>query len=183
MAATPSTMMPLGTTAPDFTLRDTVTDHQVGLRDSAAPATIVAFICNHCPYVLHIIEGFVQFAKDVQKQGVRVIAISSNDATQYPQDGPERMALFAREHGFTFPYLYDGSQDVAKAYAAACTPDLYLFDSDLTCVYRGRFDAATPGNAEPVNGADLRAAVDAVLAGDPVSDEQIPSIGCNIKWK
>ena len=183
MAATPSTMMPLGTTAPDFMLHDTVSGHQVGIGDSAAPATVVAFLCNHCPYVLHIVEGFVQFAKDVQDQGVRVIAISSNDATAYPQDGPERMTLFAREHGFTFPYLYDKTQEVAKAYDAACTPDLYLFDANMACVYRGRFDAATPGNQEPVNGADLRAAVDAVLAGDPVSEEQIPSIGCNIKWK
>lgn len=176
-------MMPLGTIAPDFTLLDTVSGHHVGLRDSAAPATVVAFICNHCPYVLHIIDGFVQFAKDVQRNGVRIIAISSNDATKYPQDGPDRMTLFAREHGFTFPYLYDGSQEVAKAYDAACTPDLYLFDDQLKCVYRGRFDAATPGNLEPVDGADLRSAVEALFAGDPIVEEQIPSIGCNIKWK
>ncbi len=183
MASTLSTMMPLGTIAPDFTLFDTVSGHHLGLRDTAAPATVVAFFCNHCPYVLHIIHGFVEFAKEMQRLGVRVIAISSNDPAQYPQDGPEQMTLFAQHHGFTFPYLYDRTQEVAKAYGAACTPDLYVFDKDLTLAYRGRFDAATPGNAEPVTGNDLRAATTAIIAGDPVGPDQIPSIGCSIKWR
>ena len=183
MAATLSTMMPLGTVAPDFHLIDTLSGETVGLQDEHAPATVIAFICNHCPYVLHILDGWIAFSKDVQEDGVRVIAIASNDAVQYPQDGPDAMTLFGRQAGFTHPYLFDSTQDVARAYQAACTPDFYVFDSELRCAYRGRFDGTTPGNQVPVTGNELRAAVDAVLSGVPVSDEQIPSIGCNIKWK
>jgi thiol-disulfide isomerase/thioredoxin len=144
---------------------------------------VVAFICNHCPYVVHVIEEFVAFAREAQKLGVRVIAISSNDPAKYPEDAPERMTVFAANYGFTFPYLFDESQDIARAYSAACTPDLYVFDADLACVYRGRLDESTPGNGKPVTGTDLREAVESVLNGQPVSEEQWPSIGCSIKWR
>ncbi len=182
MAAT-STMMPLGTIAPAFELTDTITGQRVRLPDEPAVATVVAFICNHCPSVVHMIDEFVRFARDVQKRGVRVVAISANDPVAYPDDAPEKMQVFANVHAFTFPYLFDDSQDVARAYGAACTPDLYLFDADLRCVYRGRFDESTPGNGKPVSGADLQEAVECVLNGQPVGDEQWPSIGCSIKWR
>jgi peroxiredoxin len=183
MAATPSNMMPLGTTAPAFTLPNVVDDSMVSLNDTEAPATVVAFICNHCPYVLHIIDVFVDVASDLQGKGARVIAISSNDVATYPMDGPDKMKVFARDRSFTFPYLYDETQEVARAYMAACTPDLYVFDGDLRCTYRGRFDGATPGNTVEVTGEMLRAAVEATMQGRPVEVDQIPSIGCNIKWK
>ncbi len=184
MAATPSTMMPLGTTAPSFTLPDTVSGKMLSLSElKGAHATLVMFICNHCPYVLHVNEELVKIAKEYQPKGVSFIAISSNDVENYPQDSPELMKVQAEKVGYTFPYLYDETQDVARAYDAACTPDLYLFDQDLKCVYRGQLDDARPKNDIPVTGKDLRAALDAVLAGRPVSERQIPSIGCNIKWK
>jgi hypothetical protein len=141
------------------------------------------FICNHCPYVKHIRAGLAEFGRDAQRRGAAVVAISSNDVETHPADSPEKMAVEARTAGYTFPYLYDESQDVARAYQAACTPDIYLFDKSRKLVYRGQFDDSRPGNGRPVTGADLRAALDAILAGSPVSARQIPSVGCNIKWK
>jgi peroxiredoxin len=145
-------------------------------------ALLVAFVCNHCPFVIHLREEFVKFAKEYQAKGVAVVAISSNDVENYPQDSPEKMKEEAAEQGFTYPYLYDADQSVAQVYKAACTPDLYLFDGDQKLVYRGQFDSSRPGNGIPVTGEDLRAACDAVLAGDAIPEPQKPSIGCNIKW-
>ncbi len=184
MAATPSTMMPLGTIAPDFTLLNTVTGEMVSLQDLKSDvATLIMFICNHCPYVKHINAQLVKLANDYQSKGVSFIAISSNDVENYPDDSPEKMKQVAQQLGYPFPYLYDETQEVAKAYQAACTPDFFLFDKDLKCVYRGQLDGSRPKNDVPVTGKDMRAALDAVLAGKPVNPEQIPSIGCNIKWK
>jgi len=183
MAETPSTMLALGTKAPHFRLPDPH-GKWVSVDDfKDAPALLVAFICNHCPYVKHIRRGFAELAKEYQAKGVGVVAINSNDAENYPDDRPEKMAEEIKQIGYTFPYLYDESQDVAKAYRAACTPDFYLFDRDRLLVYRGQFDDSRPGNGRPVTGADLRAALDAVLAGRPVPSKQRPSVGCNIKWK
>lgn len=183
MALTPSTMIPLGTKAPDFALPDTGGGGTVRRDDFAdRPALLVMFICNHCPFVVHIRDGLVAFAKDYADR-IGIVAISSNDAATHPADGPEAMAAEHAKRGYPFPYLYDESQDVARAYDAACTPDFFLFDGDRALVYRGRFDASRPGRPEPVTGADLRAAVDAVLRREAVSTEQIPSMGCNIKWK
>lgn len=184
MALTPSTMLPLGTPAPEFTLPDTASGTLVSLADlHEHPALLVAFICNHCPYVKHIAEGFGQFARDYADKGLAVVAISANDVGHRAEDGPEHMAREVRERGYVFPYLYDESQAAAKAYRAACTPDFFLFDRDRRLVYRGQFDGSRPGNEVPVTGRDMRAAVDAVLAGRPVAAEQKPSIGCNIKWR
>ncbi|MGD0122928.1 MAG: thioredoxin family protein [Candidatus Limnocylindrales bacterium] len=183
MAATASTMLPLGSGAPDFDLPDS-TGHLVSSRDFAGSrALLVMFLCNHCPYVKHVAEEVVRVAKEYQARGVGVVAISSNDVAQYPDDGPGRMAQVATAMGFTFPYLYDETQEVAKAYHAACTPDFFLFDADRRLVYRGQLDGARPGNGVPVSGRDLRAALDAVLASNPVPEPQLPSLGCNIKWK
>jgi peroxiredoxin len=183
MAETPSTMLQLGTSAPDFKLPDP-SGKLVSLNDfKDARALLVAFICNHCPYVKHIQKQFASLAKEYQARGVGVVAISSNDVESYPEDRPEKMAEEIKQAGYTFPYLYDESQRVAKAYRAACTPDLYLFDRDHRLVYRGQFDESRPGNERPVTGADLRIALDAVLAGNAVSGNQKPSVGCNIKWK
>jgi peroxiredoxin len=183
MALTPSNMLPLGTPAPDFRLPD-VSGKFVSLADfKSAPALTVLFICNHCPYVKHIRAGLAQFGWDGQRRGAAVVAISSNDVQTHPADSPENMALEAKAAGYSFPYLYDESQAVARAYRAACTPDIYLFDKNRKLVYRGQFDDSRPGNGLPVTGADLRAALDALLAGQPVSSRQIPSVGCNIKWK
>lgn len=183
MAATPSTMLPLGTALPVFELPDTVTGEQIASSTFAGKPLVVAFICNHCPFVIHIREGLAAFGRFCGESGVGMIAISSNDVAHYPQDGPERMRDEARAAGYTFPYLYDESQDVARVFHAACTPDLYLFDGAGRLVYRGQFDDSRPGNGKPVTGADLRRAVAAVLAGGTPSPEQTPSIGCNIKWK
>lgn len=184
MAATPSAMMPLGTKAPDFTLPDTVSGKIMSLAMLRGDkATLVMFICNHCPYVLHINDELVRVAKQYQPKGVSFIAISSNDVINYPQDAPDLMRIHAEKSGFTFPYLFDESQEVAKVYDAACTPDLFLFDDKLECVYRGQFDGSRPKNDVPVTGKDLRVALDALLSGQKVSENQIPSIGCNIKWK
>ncbi len=184
MAATPSTMMPLGTKAPNFELIDTVSGKELSLGDlQGEKATLVMFICNHCPYVIHINDELIRIAKAYQPKGISFIAISSNDAVNYPQDGPEEMKVHAEKVGYPFPYLYDETQEVAKAYNAACTPDLFLFDENLQCVYRGQLDASRPKNDLPVTGKELRAAMDAVLADEPVSENQTPSIGCNIKWK
>jgi len=183
MAETPSTMLPLGTKAPHFRLPD-AQGKWVSLDDfHDAPAFLVVFMCNHCPYVKHIRSHFAELAREYQAQGVGVVAINSNDFESYPDDRPEKMAEEIKQVGYTFPYLYDESQEVAKAYRAACTPDLYLFDRDRLLVYRGQFDDSRPGNGRPVTGADLRAALDAVLAGRPVPGIQKPSVGCNIKWK
>jgi len=183
MALTPSTMLPLGTEAPDFQLPDP--EGRLFARDDFrdARALVVAFLCNHCPYVQHIRAAFAAFAREYRAKGLAVVAINANDVRSHPQDAPPRMAEEARRVGYDFPYLYDESQAVAKAYRAACTPDLFLFDRDRKLVYRGQFDGSRPGNDEPVTGADLCRAVDAVLAGRPVDEDQRPSIGCNIKWR
>jgi peroxiredoxin len=183
MAQTPSTMAPLGMNAPGFRLPDT-SGKPVSLEDfKTAPALLVMFICNHCPFVKHIRQHLAELGREYQKRGVAVVAISSNDVSAFPDDGPAQMAQEVKLAGYTFPYLYDESQDVAKAYRAACTPDFYVFDAKRRLVYRGQMDDSRPGNEKPVNGADLRRALDAVLAGRPVPLEQKPSIGCNIKWK
>jgi peroxiredoxin len=178
-------MLSLGTQAPDFRLPDTTASgKEVALDDfAAAPALLVAFICNHCPYVQHVAGELAALSRDLPSQGVAMVAISSNDVHAYPADSPEAMAAEAARQGWAFPYLYDETQEVAQAYRAACTPDLFLFDSDRRLVYRGQLDASRPGNGLPVTGSDLRAAVDAVLAGQPVPVDQRPSLGCNIKWK
>jgi peroxiredoxin len=184
MAETPSTMLPLGTKAPLFTLLDTNTAQLVSLDDLQSDvATAIMFLCNHCPYVKHIQTKLAAIAKQYQEQGVSFIAINSNDAKAYPADCPEKMKMEAESHDYTFPYLFDETQSVAKAYQAACTPDFYIFDALLACVYRGRFDDSTPGNNRPVTGKDLTAALDNILANVPVDSEQKPSVGCNIKWK
>ncbi len=183
MARTPSTMLELGTRAPGFSLPD-VSGRTVSLDDFPdAPALVVMFICNHCPFVIHVRDELARFGRDYGPRGVAIVAISANDVEKHPDDAPAKMREEAERVGYPFPYLFDESQAVAKAYRAACTPDLYVFDGDRKLVYRGQLDASRPGNDEPVTGADLRAAVDAVLAGDRPAPEQIPSIGCNIKWK
>ncbi len=183
MVQTASTMMPLGTQAPDFSLPDT-TGNTVSLADfKGANALLVMFICNHCPFVKHVRDQLAALGADYQEKGVGVVAIMSNDVTTHPDDSPDKMAEEVRLAGYTFPYLYDATQATAKAYRAACTPDFFLFDRDLKLAYRGQLDDARPGNDKPVTGADLRAALDAVLAGTPVPEPQKPSIGCNIKWK
>jgi peroxiredoxin len=177
-------MLPLGTIAPDFTLPDVVSGRVVSLSDfTDSAAMLVMFICNHCPYVQHVRAELARFGRDYQDSGVGIVAISSNDAGQYPEDGPEAMRREAETHGYTFPYLFDEEQDVAARYTAMCTPDFFLFNTDRELVYRGRFDESRPNSGVPVSGADLRAAVDAVLSGDPVNQEQWPSMGCSIKWK
>ncbi len=183
MALTPSTMLPLGTVAPHFSLPDT--EGSTVSRDDFknAPALLVAFICNHCPYVKHVQAEFVRLARAYQDKGVAVVAVSANDVANYPGDSPERMKAEAAGAGYTFPYLYDETQQAAKAYRAACTPDFYVFDRARRLVYRGQMDDSRPNSGKPVTGADLRAALDAVLAGKPVPEDQKPSMGCNIKWK
>lgn len=184
MALTPSTMQELGTPAPEFTLPDTSSGTIVSLSDfHEHPALLVAFICNHCPYVKLIADGFAAFARDYRDRGLAVVAISANDITHRAEDGPDFMAKEVERRGYIFPYLFDESQDVAKAYRAACTPDFFLYDSDRRLVYRGQFDGSRPGNDVPVTGGDLRAAVDTLLAGGKPGPDQTPSIGCNIKWK
>jgi peroxiredoxin len=176
-------MLPLGTKAPDFRLPDT-TGKNISLKDlQGAPALVVVFMCNHCPYVKHIRSGLAQIARDYLPRGVAMVGINSNDVSNYPADSPGKMAEEARAAGYLFPYLYDETQAVAKAYRAACTPDIYLFDKDQRLIYRGQLDDSRPGNGIPVTGNDLRAAVDATLAGKDVSPQQKASIGCNIKWK
>ena len=183
MAETPSTMLPLGTKAPHFRLPD-AQGKWVSLDDfHDAPAFLVVFMCNHCPYVKHIRSHFAELAREYQAQGVGVVAINSNDFESYPDDRPEKMAEEIKQVGYTFPYLCDESQEVAKAYRAACTPDFYVFDRDRKLVYRGQMDDSRPQSGVPVTGKDLRTALDAVLAGRPVPGIQKPSVGCNIKWK
>lgn len=184
MARTPSNMLPLGTVAPNFTLPDVVTGKILSLSDLKSPiATLVMFICNHCPFVKHIKDELAKLGTDYVPRGISIIAINANDATNYPEDSPVQMKIVAQQWGFNFPYLFDETQVVAKSYDAACTPDFYLFDNHLKCVYRGQLDDSRPGNDIPVTGRDIRAALDAILVGQPVAEQQKPSLGCNIKWK
>ncbi len=183
MVMTASTMLPLGTEAPAFTLPD-AEGNLVSLSDfDEARALVIVFMCNHCPFVRHVIDGLVKLAKEYQPRGVAFLGINANDVNEFPEDRPEKMVEFARDKGLTFPYLYDETQEVAKSYRAACTPDVFLFDENRRLVYRGQMDDSRPGSNVPVTGADLRAALDAILQGQPVPDEQRPSMGCNIKWK
>lgn len=184
MARTPSHMMPLGTNAPNFELLDTLSGEMRSLDElKSEKATVIMFICNHCPFVKHVDQGLVSLAHDYLNKGVKFIAISSNDVENYPQDGPELMKEEAEKVGYPFPYLYDETQEVAKAYDAACTPDFFIFDQDMKCAYRGQLDGSRPGNEVPVTGEDIRAALDDLLADRPVEGVQKPSLGCNIKWK
>lgn len=184
MSLTPSTMLPLGTVAPDFTLIDAITKNPISLQsERGKKGTVVFFICNHCPFVKHVNKELVRLCNDYRVTGFGFIAISSNDVVNFPQDSPEKMWKTAREEGYPFPYLYDETQEVAKAYDAACTPDFYLFDEDLKLVYRGQLDNSRPGNGIPVNGRDLREAMDIILNNGSQRKDQKPSIGCNIKWK
>ncbi len=183
MARTPSTMMALGTSAPDFALPDT-TGSITRLADFAdAPALLVMFICNHCPFVIHIREELAALGRDYGARGAAIVAINSNDVENYPDDSPEKMAAEVELAGYTFPYLYDETQAVAHSYQAACTPDFFLFDGAQRLIYRGQLDGSRPANDVPVNGVDLRTALDAALSGSPQSPDQLPSLGCNIKWK
>jgi len=183
MAVTPSTMLDLGTQAPDFTLRDTEGE-MIALSDfENAKALLVMFICNHCPYVKHVQQELARLCKEYEERGVAVVGINSNNVASYPEDAPDKMKLEKERVGYTFPYLYDESQGVAKNYRAACTPDFFVFDESRKLVYRGQMDGSRPGNGIPVTGKDLRAALDAVLEDRQVSQDQKPSIGCNIKWK
>jgi peroxiredoxin len=182
--AVESQMQPLGTEAPDFVLTDVVTGDTVKLADFAdADALVVMFICRHCPYVRHVSAGIASLGRDYQESGIAIVGISPNDPNEYPEDAPESLAEDARESGYTFPYLFDETQEVAKAYHAACTPDFFLFDRDRRLVYRGQLDDSRPRNDVPVTGEDLRAAIDATLAGRSVSEDQYPSVGCSIKWR
>ncbi|MGA7229116.1 MAG: thioredoxin family protein [Acidimicrobiia bacterium] len=183
MAVT-STMLQLGTKAPDFTLRDTITGNLVSMSDYAGKkGLLVMFICNHCPYVQHVRNELARFGADYQSRDLGIVAISSNDPDVYPEDSPTAMKDQARKFGYTFPYLFDDDQSVAAAYTAMCTPDFFLFDDDRALVYRGRFDESRPNSGLPVTGADLRAAVEALLADHPIDEDQKPSMGCSIKWK
>ena len=183
MAAT-STMLALGTQAPDFDLPDVTTGRRVRMSDLAdRTALLVMFICRHCPYVGHVRSGLAELGRDYAAADVAIVAIGSNDADEYPADRPESLAEEAAEAGYAFPYLYDETQEVAKAYTAACTPDFFLFDADRRLVYRGQLDDSRPGNGVPVTGSDLRAAIDAVLSDRPVGQDQRPSVGCSIKWR
>ena len=183
MVKTLSTMLPLGTKAPNFSLVN-VDGKTVSRSDfDGAPSLLVIFMCNHCPFVIHIAPELATLGKQYQDKGVGVVAISPNDVASFPADSPEQMVHEVQDRGYTFPYLYDDTQEVAKAYCAACTPDFYVFDKDQKLVYRGQMDSSRPESGIPVTGEDLRAALDAVLAGKPVSETQRPSLGCNIKWK
>tara|TARA_R110001583_G_scaffold16084_6_gene65368 strand:+ start:14758 stop:15318 length:561 start_codon:yes stop_codon:yes gene_type:complete len=183
MANTPSNMMPLGTKAPDFILKDTISDQELSLNTLKGDiGTVIMFICNHCPFVIHVNPELVKMAKEYQSKGISFIAISSNDVINYPQDAPDLMKQQAKKVGYPFPYLYDATQETAKKYDAACTPDFYLFDKDLNLVYRGQLDGSRPGNAVPVTGKDLRNALNALLSEKEIDPDQKPSIGCNIKW-
>ena len=184
MALTPSNMLPLGTKAPNFNLVDTKDDTLKSLNElKGSIGTLVMFICNHCPFVIHVNKELLRLAKDYQSKGIQLIAISSNDVDNYPQDGPDKMKQHAIDNDYDFPYLYDDTQDIAKAYDAACTPDFFLFDSELSLVYAGQLDNSRPGNGIPVTGKDLRSAMDALLNKTAINPNQKPSMGCNIKWK
>ena len=183
MVRTPSTMLPLGTSAPEFSLVN-IDGQIVSLSDfHGSPALLVMFISNHCPFVIHVADHLAQLAQEYQSRGAAIVAVGSNHVADYPADSPEQMVAEAEQRGYTFPYLYDESQEVAHAYRAACTPDFFLFDANHQLVYRGQLDSSRPESGIPVTGEDLRAALDAVLAGDKPTEEQRPSLGCNIKWK
>ncbi|MEX0794422.1 MAG: thioredoxin family protein [Pirellulaceae bacterium] len=182
MVKTASTMLPLGTQAPDFSLLSVDAKTYSLAEFKGAKALVVMFICNHCPFVKHLADELATFGQEVQGKGAAVVAISSNDASKYPEDSPEQMVHEAENRGYTFPYLYDEDQQVAQAYKAACTPDFYVFDAEGKLAYRGQFDDSRPGDGKPITGADLRQAVDTVLAGKEVPEPHKPSIGCNIKW-
>ncbi|SEA46126.1 Peroxiredoxin [Microbulbifer marinus] len=182
MTLTSSEMIPLGSALPNFSLPNPAGNLYSSDAFHDKPALIV-FLCNHCPFVKHIAAAFAEFAREYKEAGLAIVAINSNDFENYPADSPERMQEEIAARGYVFPYLVDESQEVARAFGAACTPDFFLFDREHKLVYRGQFDSSRPGNNEPVNGSDLRAAVDAVLAGEKPSDDQVPSVGCNIKWK
>lgn len=183
MVRTPSTMLPLGTAAPDFSLMN-VDGRCLSLADVAGTrGTVVMFLCNHCPFVKHVADQLAALGRDVMPQGIGVVAISSNDVATHPADSPEQMVRESEERGYPFPYLFDETQEVAKAYRAACTPDFYLFDGEQRLVYRGQLDESRPDSGIPVTGADLRRAIDAVLGGQPIPEPQRPSLGCNIKWR
>jgi len=184
MAETPSNMIPLGFTAPDFYLWDAISGKKLSLSKlKSDKATVIMFICNHCPFVKHVNNELVKLANDYIPKGISFIAINSNDADNYPEDSPEKMKEYASRLNYPFPYLFDETQEVAKVYDAACTPDFYIFDKELNCIYRGQLDDSRPSNGKPVTGKDMRNALNAILEGKQVSDIQIPSIGCNIKWK
>lgn len=184
MARIPSTMIPLGTKAPEFNLPDTVSAEKLSLENvKGDKGTLIMFICNHCPFVIHINSELVKLGNEYPEKGINLVAINSNDVENYPDDHPDKMTKVAKALGYAFPYLYDEMQDVAKAYDAACTPDFFLFDKELKLVYRGQLDSSRPGNDVPVTGVDLRAAMNALLEGKEISAEQWPSLGCNIKWK
>ena len=184
MALTESTMQALGNQAPGFHLPDTISGQSLRFTDvSGEEGTVVMFLCNHCPYVIHINAELVRIADAYKERGIGFVAISSNDVDNYPQDGPELMTKHAAEVGYNFPYLYDESQEIARAYDAACTPDIYVYDDKHELYYRGRLDASRPGNSEALSGKDLRAALDQLLDGKPAPEKQYPSAGCNIKWK
>ena len=184
MVQTPSTMLPLGTPAPDFSLQEPATGRTVARSEfNGAQALLVVFLSNHCPFVKHIADALAAFGREYQGRGLAMVGINANDVANYPDDSPEKMQQEVVRRGYTFPYLFDGTQEVAKAYQAACTPDFFLFDGEGRLAYRGQFDPSRPSTDLAVTGVDLRAACDAVLAGQPVPPEQIPSVGCNIKWK
>ena len=184
MAQTPSNMLPLGTIAPDFRLKDTNSNYEYSFEDlKGTKGTLVIFMCNHCPFVLHVINEIVMIANDYRVQGIGVIAISSNDIKKFPQDSPEKMTEFAFQNKIDFPYLFDETQEVAKAFDAACTPDFYLFDNRDRLFYRGQLDDSRPNNGIPLSGNDLRGAIDALIYNRTLNNSQKPSIGCNIKWK
>ncbi len=184
MARTPTTVIPLGFKAPSFNLPDVISNNDVSLNDlETKNGLVVMFICNHCPFVIHVIEQIVELANDYSRSKIGFVAISSNDIINYPDDSPEKMKQFAHDYQFSFPYLYDESQEVAKAYDAACTPDFSVFDKELKCIYRGQLDDARPGNEEPNNGKDLRLVLDYLLENKKLDFKQKPSLGCNIKWK
>ncbi len=183
MSETPSTMLEIGSQAQNFSLPEPATGKQVSLAEFSGKPLLVVFSCNHCPYVLHIIDSFTEFANQAQKRGLAVVMINSNDVAGYPADSPAKMIELARHHGFEFPYVYDQSQQVASAYRAACTPDFFLFDNSHRLVYRGQYDGSRPGNKVSVDGSDMRAAVDALFDATEIPAEQIPSVGCNIKWR
>ena len=183
MSKTPSTMLEIGTQAPDFSLLEPLTGQIVNLSDYQGCPLLVVFSCNHCPYVLHVLRSFSVYASEVQKLGLAIVMINANDVETYTDDSPQNMVRLAHQYGFEFPYLYDESQQVAIAYEAACTPDFFLFDAQHRLVYRGQYDASRPGNGEAVTGADLKAASQALLNDEKIPDQQLPSVGCNIKWR